>query len=113
MGKRNKAAEIAVVAETVAPVITATNTDGVDLTKLTKEELHLRRLANVAERERLAEENKYLVELYRSATSSAKMTSAENKIAALQAKLAALQNPPVVEAAPAADTVETPAELAM
>jgi hypothetical protein len=36
-----------------------------ELAKLTRPELHLRRLANVAERKRLSEENKLLVELWK------------------------------------------------
>jgi hypothetical protein len=44
---------------------TATNKANPELAKLTRPELHLRRLANVAERKRLSEENKLLVELWK------------------------------------------------
>ena len=38
-----------------------------DFASLTKDELHARRLANVAERKRLSDENKLLVQLWKSA----------------------------------------------
>ncbi|MDR2457460.1 MAG: hypothetical protein LBD41_03160 [Clostridiales Family XIII bacterium] len=67
------------------------------LEDLSRTELEVRYNANVAERKRLAEENKYLIKLHRSATSSEKKSTAEAKIAALQAKLDALRNPtPVI-----------------
>jgi capsule polysaccharide export protein KpsE/RkpR len=81
------------------------------LEDLTKEELEVRYNANVAERKRLAEENKFLIELHRTAVSTSKKSSAEAKIAALQAKLEALRNPstPEIAAVPESviDAIET------
>lgn len=64
---------------------------------LSKEELMTRYEANKAERQRLADENKLLAELYKGAASTAKKATAEAKIAALQAKLEALRGPSVPE----------------
>jgi DNA-binding Lrp family transcriptional regulator len=110
--KTTKAAVAAtetVVTESVIETPTVVKTT---LEDLTKEELVTRYEANVAERRRLADENKVLCELYKSANSSAKKNKAEAKIAELQAKLNALQNPtPVTSDAPS--TAEAPAtELA-
>jgi len=65
---------------------------------MTREELKARYDDNVAERQRLADENKQIHILWKTATSSEKKSSTEAKIAALQAKLAALQNPTVADA---------------
>jgi hypothetical protein len=67
------------------------------LETLSKEELVIRYKDNVAERQRLADENKFLVQLHKTATSTAKIDGANAKIAALQAKLAALTTPSVIE----------------
>jgi hypothetical protein len=52
-------------AVTTTAASTATKKANAELAKLTRPELHLRRLANVAERKRLSEENKLLVELWK------------------------------------------------
>jgi hypothetical protein len=58
---------------------------------MTKEELKRRAIANVAERKRLAEENKVIWSLYQNAVSTTKKSAMEKQIAKLQAKLATLQ----------------------
>jgi hypothetical protein len=63
----------------------------VNLQNMTKEELKSRAIANVAERKRLAEENKVIWPLYRNAISSTKKSTMEKQIAELQVKLEALQ----------------------
>jgi hypothetical protein len=80
-----------------------------DPTTLTREQLKARYEANVAERNRLADENKTIQGLYKGAVSSEKKSSAEAKIAALQAKLAALQNPTPVAFDPVAPATADPA----
>jgi hypothetical protein len=78
----------------------------VDPSTLNREQLSQRYKNNVAERNRLSEENKVLSSLYKGAVSSEKKSSAEAKIAALTAKLEALRNPsPVVPVVP---EVESP-----
>jgi hypothetical protein len=62
-----------------------------ELQNMTKEALKSRAIANVAERKRLAEENKIIGGLYRNAVSTTKKSTMEKKIAELQAKLEALQ----------------------
>jgi dsRNA-specific ribonuclease len=62
-----------------------------NLQDLTKEELKHRAIANVAERKRLAEENKVIWSLYQNAVSTTKKSAMEKRIAELQAKLEALQ----------------------
>jgi hypothetical protein len=105
--KTTKAVETA-IETVVTPVAEATKTT---LEDLSKEELACRYQANVEERKRLAEENKVLCELYKSANSTAKKTAAEKKIAELQAKLAALTNPtPVVSEPVTEPTAEAPSE---
>jgi hypothetical protein len=61
------------------------------LQDLTKEELKRRAIANVAERKRLAEENKVIWSLYQNAVSTTKKSAMEKQIAKLQARLATLQ----------------------
>jgi hypothetical protein len=63
------------------------------LQNLTSIELLTRYKSNVAERKRLAEENKVIGGMYKSKKSEETTASAEAKIAALQAKLEALKNP--------------------
>jgi hypothetical protein len=63
------------------------------LQNLTRDELLTRHKANVAERKRLAEENKVIGGLYKSKKNEETKASAEAKIAALQARLDALKNP--------------------
>jgi len=108
MGKRaNKSVE------TVVESTVVVETPKTGLEDLTREELHARRIANVAERARLAEENILLAQLWKNATSGAKKSNAEAKIAALQAKLAALTNPTVAEDITPVVEGDTVTELAM
>jgi hypothetical protein len=105
MAKGKKIDETPVVENTTIDIMVA------DPASLTREQLKARYEANVAERTRLAEENKVLGTLYKGAVSTEKKSAAEQKIAALQAKLAALRNPtpavetPVADEAPAAESV--------
>jgi cell shape-determining protein MreC len=62
------------------------------LQNLTSGELLARYKANVAERNRLSEENKELIRLYNAAKSQEKTVSTEAKIQALTAQLEALKN---------------------
>jgi hypothetical protein len=66
-------------------------TENTALQNLTRGELVTRYKANVAERKRLAEENKIIGSLYKSKKSEETKASAEAKIAALQARLDALK----------------------
>jgi hypothetical protein len=60
---------------------------------LTRGEMLARCKANVAERKRLAEENKELYRLYKTSKAQEKTSSTEAKIQALTAQLEALKNP--------------------
>jgi hypothetical protein len=72
-----------------------------DPTTLTREQLKARYDANMAERRRLAEENKVIGNLYKSATSTEKNANKEARIAALTAQLEALRNPSPSTSSPA------------
>jgi hypothetical protein len=63
------------------------------LQNLTSKELLARYKANVAERNRLSEENKELSRLYKAAKAKEKTSSAEAKIQALTTQLETLKNP--------------------
>jgi ubiquinone biosynthesis protein UbiJ len=62
---------------------------------MTSSELLARYNANVAERNRLSEENKEIIGLYKTAKAQEKSNSTEAKIQALTARLEKLQNPKV------------------
>ena len=107
MGKKNgKGTDAVIVNESVAAPVNTLET-------MTREELKTRYNDNIATRKALAEENQMLVQLYRTASSSAKKSSAEAQIAKLQERLAALTNPTVVIGSEDISASETPAELAM
>jgi hypothetical protein len=91
--------------KTTEPVVTPVEVTKTFMDDLSKEELLTRYEANKIERQRLADENKMLIVLYKGATSTAKKTSAEAKIAALTAKLEALKGASVPEL-----PADTPAE---
>lgn len=80
------------------------------LAEMTKEQLVERYEANVAERKRLAAENKLLEQLYKSATKVAKQQRAEKQIADAMAKLEALKAAAASAGVDVEENIEVPAE---